>query len=64
MAMCPLCDGFAHHFITDDEQTVPRDYAVRVCNSFAQLGARGVRYISFLPLSIYVCETIVDLTEL
>ncbi|EIM81511.1 subtilisin-like protein [Stereum hirsutum FP-91666 SS1] len=26
----------------DDEQTVPRDYAVRVCNSFAQLGARGV----------------------
>lgn len=26
----------------DDEQTVPKDYAVRVCNSFAQLGARGV----------------------
>ncbi|PFH44680.1 hypothetical protein AMATHDRAFT_167920, partial [Amanita thiersii Skay4041] len=26
----------------DDEQTVPRDFAVRACNSFAQLGARGV----------------------
>ncbi len=26
----------------DDEQTVPLDYAQRVCNSFAQLGARGV----------------------
>lgn len=26
----------------DDEQTVPKDYAQRVCNSFAQLGARGV----------------------
>lgn len=26
----------------DDEQSVPRDYAQRVCNSFAQLGARGV----------------------
>jgi tripeptidyl-peptidase I len=26
----------------DDEQTVPKDYATRVCNSFAQLGARGV----------------------
>jgi tripeptidyl-peptidase-1 len=26
----------------DDEQTVPRDYAVRVCQQFAQLGARGV----------------------
>ncbi|KAB5591885.1 Tripeptidyl-peptidase I [Ceratobasidium theobromae] len=26
----------------DDEQTVPLDYAIRVCNSFAQLGARGV----------------------
>jgi len=25
----------------DDEQTVPLDYAQRVCNSFAQLGARG-----------------------
>jgi tripeptidyl-peptidase-1 len=25
----------------DDEQTVPQDYAQRVCNSFAQLGARG-----------------------
>ena len=26
----------------DDEQTVPFSYANRVCNSFAQLGARGV----------------------
>ncbi|KAI0781617.1 tripeptidyl peptidase A [Irpex lacteus] len=26
----------------DDEQTVPRNYAVRICRSFAQLGARGV----------------------
>jgi tripeptidyl-peptidase-1 len=26
----------------DDEQTVPRDYAIRVCNGFAQLGARGI----------------------
>jgi tripeptidyl-peptidase-1 len=26
----------------DDEQTVPKDYAVRVCNGFAQLGARGI----------------------
>lgn len=26
----------------DDEQTVPKDYAIRVCNSFAQLGARGI----------------------
>jgi tripeptidyl-peptidase-1 len=26
----------------DDEQTVPFDYAVRVCNTFAQLGARGI----------------------
>ncbi len=26
----------------DDEQTVPEDYAKRVCNSFAQLGARGI----------------------
>ncbi|EJD43708.1 subtilisin-like protein [Auricularia subglabra TFB-10046 SS5] len=25
----------------DDEQTVPLDYATRVCNMFAQLGARG-----------------------
>ncbi|KAK7031632.1 subtilisin-like protein [Favolaschia claudopus] len=25
----------------DDEQTVPQDYAVSVCNLFAQLGARG-----------------------
>lgn len=26
----------------DDEQTVPRSYATRVCNDLAQLGARGV----------------------
>ncbi|EJD01556.1 tripeptidyl peptidase A [Fomitiporia mediterranea MF3/22] len=26
----------------DDEQTVPRSFAQRVCNGFAQLGARGV----------------------
>ncbi|KAF8752848.1 Subtilisin-like protein [Rhizoctonia solani] len=26
----------------DDEQTVPLDYATRVCSSFAQLGVRGV----------------------
>ncbi|KAL1304330.1 hypothetical protein AAFC00_000731 [Neodothiora populina] len=26
----------------DDEQTVPLSYAVRTCNEFAQLGARGV----------------------
>lgn len=26
----------------DDEQTIPRSYAERVCKSFAQLGARGV----------------------
>ncbi|TAQ87514.1 hypothetical protein B7494_g4153 [Chlorociboria aeruginascens] len=26
----------------DDEQTVPEDYAKRVCNGFAQLGARGI----------------------
>ena len=26
----------------DDEQTVPKDYAIRVCNTLAQLGARGV----------------------
>ncbi|KAG8716005.1 hypothetical protein FRC09_016123 [Ceratobasidium sp. 395] len=26
----------------ETEQTVPRDYAIRVCNSFAQLGARGI----------------------
>ncbi|RFU25106.1 hypothetical protein B7463_g11230, partial [Scytalidium lignicola] len=26
----------------DDEQTVPKSYAIRVCNSLAQLGARGV----------------------
>lgn len=25
----------------DDEQTVPLDYATRVCNTFAQIGARG-----------------------
>ncbi|CAE6421473.1 unnamed protein product [Rhizoctonia solani] len=29
----------------DDEQTVPLDYATRVCNDFAQLGARGVSVI-------------------
>ncbi|PPJ52550.1 hypothetical protein CBER1_11062 [Cercospora berteroae] len=27
---------------SDDEQTVPRSYATRVCTMFAQLGARGV----------------------
>ncbi|PAV21239.1 tripeptidyl peptidase A [Pyrrhoderma noxium] len=26
----------------DDEQTVPRSFAIRVCQGFAQLGARGV----------------------
>ncbi|KDQ19872.1 hypothetical protein BOTBODRAFT_27295 [Botryobasidium botryosum FD-172 SS1] len=26
----------------DNERTVPKDYAIRVCNMFAQLGARGV----------------------
>ncbi|KDQ08887.1 hypothetical protein BOTBODRAFT_37585 [Botryobasidium botryosum FD-172 SS1] len=26
----------------DDEQTVPRDYAVRVCRELAQLGVRGI----------------------
>ncbi|RMZ85597.1 hypothetical protein DV737_g663, partial [Chaetothyriales sp. CBS 132003] len=26
----------------DDEQTVPKDYAVSVCNALAQLGSRGV----------------------
>ncbi|KAK5938961.1 hypothetical protein PMZ80_009154 [Knufia obscura] len=26
----------------DDEQTVPKDYAIQVCNTLAQLGARGV----------------------
>jgi tripeptidyl-peptidase-1 len=26
----------------DDEQTVPKDYALRVCKEFARLGARGV----------------------
>lgn len=26
----------------DDEQTIPKSYAVRVCKEFAQLGARGV----------------------
>ena len=29
----------------DDEQTVPRSYAIRVCNSFAQLGARGISFL-------------------
>jgi len=26
----------------DDEQSVPKDYAIRVCKDFAQLGARGI----------------------
>ena len=26
----------------DNEQTVPKDYAIRVCKMFAELGARGV----------------------
>lgn len=34
----------------DDEQTVPKDYAVRVCNMFAELGARGVS-VSFSSYS-------------
>ncbi|KAI0287620.1 tripeptidyl peptidase A [Russula brevipes] len=29
----------------DDEQTVPKDYAVRVCKEFALLGSRGVSVI-------------------
>ncbi|KAF7976380.1 hypothetical protein HWV62_6953 [Athelia sp. TMB] len=29
----------------DDEQSVPHDYATRVCNGFAALGARGVSVI-------------------
>lgn len=29
----------------DDEQTVPRSYAERVCKGFAQLGARGITLI-------------------
>lgn len=29
----------------DDEQTVPRSYAIRVCNGMAALGARGVSVI-------------------
>lgn len=29
----------------DDEQTVPRAYAIRACRGFAQLGARGVSVI-------------------
>jgi tripeptidyl-peptidase-1 len=29
----------------DDEQTVPKSYATRVCNSFAQLGARGISLV-------------------
>ena len=29
----------------DDEQTVPEAYARRVCQSFAQLGARGVSFL-------------------
>lgn len=30
----------------DDEQTVPHDYAIRVCNQFMQLGARGVSFLT------------------
>lgn len=29
----------------DDEQTVPKSYAQRVCQSFAQLGARGTTFL-------------------
>lgn len=29
----------------DDEQTVPKSYAQRVCQSFAQLGARGITFL-------------------
>ncbi|KAL9102071.1 MAG: hypothetical protein Q9163_002752 [Psora crenata] len=29
----------------DDEQTVPESYATRVCQTFAQLGARGVSFL-------------------
>lgn len=29
----------------DDEQTVPRDYATRVCNLFGQLSLRGISFI-------------------
>ena len=29
----------------DDEQTLPKAYAIRVCNTFAQLGARGVSFL-------------------
>ena len=29
----------------DNEQTVPKSYAIRVCNSFAQIGARGVSLV-------------------
>ena len=29
----------------DDEQTVPESFAIRVCSSFAQLGARGVSFL-------------------
>ena len=29
----------------DDEQTVPKSYAKRVCNTFAQLGARGISFL-------------------
>ncbi|KAF9534130.1 tripeptidyl peptidase A [Crepidotus variabilis] len=29
----------------EDEQSVPEDYARRVCNQFAQLGARGVSFL-------------------
>ena len=30
------------HSYGDEEVTVPFDYATRVCNGFAQLGARGI----------------------
>ena len=30
----------------DDEQTVPKSYAKRVCNQFMQLGARGVSFLT------------------
>lgn len=30
----------------DDEQTVPEDYARKVCSLFAQLGARGVSFLT------------------
>lgn len=30
----------------DDEQTVPKDYADKVCNLFMKLGARGVSFMA------------------